>query len=618
MLFAAFCLLSAGLTGWLVARALLSGAALRYRLIAGLVVAEAALLTPVHLAAAFQLAGLTERFEPWHAALALAAILAATAALLARRPTGQRETKPAEREAIPAYLLLSGAALGGVYLIGAVNAFDGYIIDYDAVSYHLLLPHHWLLDGTLAISEDTNWRFGMPGNGETAMYWFFAAGLNRWAFLAQWPPMACLLASAYSLAFGLTRNRNAALSSIAVVATLPIVYYQTFNGYIDVFAAAFLMGALALAQAMAQAPATTRRVWCWMAGLACGIALGSKLVYLAFVGPLALGLILICWGKTRNAGETARTAGALVGGMALTSAFWYLRGWLLAGNPVYPIQVSIGDWLLLPGTAANNINRPGWAIGQWVRTEAEWLIHPWLEYRSHPSMTSYSVDTGLGAAFATFVPLGAAYFCWMAWRRREQRELWFWLAGLIYCGLAWWFPLHQTLRFGLIFVLLLTAASGPLLAALGSARNRVFEAVFCFAIIITCVILALEPAAFIVSRRIYDMRTRAAIYRYPTYVDHLPAGSTVMNLAGPNNFAMAGERLSNRVVGFFEARRELTMEFLEERGVDYIVGHGSHEKRVQGLEGVRLIHSEIYRDPVGLGDQPWRIWKVDRSSGDGL
>jgi hypothetical protein len=86
---------------------------------------------------------------------------------------------------------------------------------------------------------------------------------------------------------------------------------------------------------------------------------------------------------------------------------------------------------------------------------------------------------------------------------------------------------------------------------------------------------------------------------------------------------MAGERLSNRVVGYFEARRELTMEFLEERRVDYIVGHASHEKRVEGLAGVRLIHSEVYHDPVGLGDQPWRIWKVDRAgapapSGDGL
>jgi hypothetical protein len=573
-----------------------------------------------------QLAGVMERLSPWHSALALAVILAASAALLGRRPRVPMAGRPAPREALPTYLLVSGAAIGGAYLIGAANAFGTYIIDYDAVSYHLLLPHHWLMDGTLAISEKTNWRFGMPGNGETAMYWFYAAGLSRWTFLAQWPPLACLLVSAYSLAFGLTRSRNAALSCIALVATLPIVYYQTFNGYIDLFAASFMMGALALAQAAVErsGEAQSNRSWYWVIGLASGIAVGSKLVYLAFVGPLVVGLVILAvWSGRRKAGETVATAGALFAGIAVTSAFWYLRGWLLAGNPVFPMRAAIGEWVLFPGMAANNINPVNWAIGRWVHSHAEWLIYPWLECRAQPSMTSYSVDTGLGAAFATFVPLGVAFFCWLAWHRRADSQYWLWVSGLIYCGLVWWFPLHQTLRFGLVFMLLLVIASGPLLAALASARNRVFEVVFCSAITITCAILTLQPAAFIASRFLYSRYTRAEIYRYPTYVDDLPAGSTVMNLVSPNNFAMAGERSSNRVVGFFEVPRQLTSEFLEARQIDYVVGHARQAKRLEGLASVRLVHSEIYHDPVGLGDQPWAVWKVDRAdgatpSGDGL
>lgn len=618
MLFVAFCLLSGGLTGWIVSRTLFGAAALRYRLIAGLIVAESALLSSVHLAAALQIAGVTERLAPWHAALALAAILAAAAGLLRRGEAGG-QPEPAAREPIPWYLRASGAVIGGAYLLGAANAFDGYIIDYDAVSYHLLLPHHWLMDGTLAISERTNWRFGMPGNGETAMYWFYAGGLNRWAFLAQWLPVGCLLASAFSLAFGLTRSRNAALSVIAVLATLPIVYYQTFNGYIDVFAVAFLLGALALTQATADGSARPNWAWYGVIGLACGVALGSKLVYAAFVGPLIAGIaILSGWGKRNALAEMLRVAVSLLAGTGATSAFWYLRAWLLAGNPVFPMRVAFKGWVLFPGLESTSINPVNWAIGRWVNSPAEWLVYPWVEYRNQPSMTSYSVDTGLGAAFAAFAPLGAAFFCWVVWRRRTDRQLWFWLGGLIYCGLIWWFPLHQTLRFGLIFMLLLVIASGPLLATLTASRNRVFEAVFCTAITITCAILALEPAGFIASRRLYDMQTRAAIYRYPSYVDGLPEGSTVVNLAPPNNFAIAGERLSNRVVAYFEVRRELTMEFLEERQVDYIVGHDRHEERVEGLTGVRLVHSEIYTDPVGLGKQPWRIWKIERPSADGL
>src|SRR5690606_1003008 len=103
-----------------------------------------------------------------------------------------------------------------------------------------------------------------------------------------------------------------------------------------------------------------------------------------------------------------------------------------------------------------------------------------------------------------------------------------------------------------------------------SERNRIFETVFCLAITVTSAILALEPAAQTASRYLFDRHTRSEIYRYPTYVDDLPEGSTVLNLTEPNNFAMAGERLSNRVVGYFEARRELTMQFLIDRKIDYI------------------------------------------------
>ncbi len=611
------CLLSAGLTGWIVSRTLLGNADFRYRLIAGLIAAESVLLVSVHLAASAQMAGLTARLAPWHAALVLAAILAAAVALCGRGATVGREIRPAARDPIPAYLWVSGAVIGGAYLIGAVNAFDGYIIDYDAVAYHLLLPHQWLMDGTLAISEKTNWRFGMPGNGETAMYWFYAAGQNRWAFLAQWPSTACLFASAYSLAFSLTRNRNAAWATTAVAATLPIVYYQTFNGYIDVFAVSFLLGAVALSQATTEGSMKPSWSWYGLIGLACGIALGSKLTYVAFVGPLIVGLAIVSgWGRKNATAEILRVAVPLVAGTAATAGFWYLRGWLLAGNPVFPMRVAYEEWVLFEGLHRESINPSNWAIGRWIHTPAEWLVYPWVEYRNQPSMTSYSIDTGLGAAFATFVPLGIVFFCWFAWRRRADRQLWLWPIGLIYCGLIWWYPLHQTLRFGLIFMLLLAVASGPLLAILTETRNRLFEGVFCAAIVITCAILTLEPAAFIASRRLYDIRTRAETYRYPSYVDDLPAGSTVLNLVAPNNFAMTGDRMSNRVVAFFEAPRKLTMEFLEKRRVDYIVGHDTSARRVAGLPGVRLVHSETLRDPISLADQPWLIWKVDRPSGD--
>ncbi|MDA0204857.1 MAG: hypothetical protein O3A53_16510 [Acidobacteria bacterium] len=599
-------------------RSLLGDAELRYRIVAGLVLAESALLVSIHLAAALQLFGGTERMAFWHVAATLALLLAGAAALYVRRPKEpSRQTAPAG-EAIPAYLWISGVIICGAYLVGAVNAFRSYIVDWDAVSYHLLLPHHLVLDGSFAISPATNWRFGMPANGETAMYVFFAGGLDRWAFLVQWPPLVCLLVSVYALALSVSKSRQAGLCCVAVAATLPIVFNQTFNGYIDLFAASFMMAALALSETALRRSAGPEpyRGLFWVTGLACGIAVGSKVLYVAFVGPLVLVVAAgLMWRLERRVAGGLAVLCALLAGVLLTSSFWYLRGWLLAGNPVFPMRVAIGDWVIFPGIAASSINSPDWAIGRWVNTQAEWLTWIWREYRAKPSMTTYSIDTGVGGLFAAFVPVGAAFFLWTASRPWADRRMWSWTGGVLYCGLVWWFPLHQTLRFGLIFMVMLVLMAAPLFAVLSEKRNLAFWALFCLGTTITSAILALEPAAFIAARYLADVDTRAEVYRYPTYVDDLPAGSTVLNLVAPNNFAMTGTRLSNRVVGFFEGRRTLTSEVLQTRGIDYIVGLDKDVASVEGLAGVQLVHSELLHDPIGLTDTPWRIWKVDRADG---
>ena len=33
----------------------------------------------------------------------------------------------------------------------------------------------------------------------------------------------------------------------------------------------------------------------------------------------------------------------------LLGGYWYLRNWLVTGNPLYPVQVDLGAWTLFPG-----------------------------------------------------------------------------------------------------------------------------------------------------------------------------------------------------------------------------------------------------------------------------
>jgi hypothetical protein len=202
----------------------------------------------------------------------------------------------------------------------------------------------------------------------------------------------------------------------------------------------------------------------------------------------------------------------------------------------------------------------------------------------------------------------------MVWRQRSDKRLWCWLAVFVACGLIWWFPLRQFMRFGIVLMALSVVLAAPLFAVLTEVRNRVFYGIFCAAIVVACTPLALDPVSHIAERIIFDQWSRAETYRYPTAVDDLPDGSTVLNLVRPNNFAMAGERLSFDVVTYFEAPRPLTIEFLKARRITYIVGHSRHEERVEAVPGVQLFHSSDVRNPINKATTRWRIWKVDEDS----
>jgi hypothetical protein len=179
------------------------------------------------------------------------------------------------------------------------------------------------------------------------------------------------------------------------------------------------------------------------------------------------------------------------------------------------------------------------------------------------------------------------------------------------CGLLWWFPLHQTLRFGLAFILVSVLLSAPLLAVLSAARSRLFEATFFVAVVLTCGVVALEPATAIGSRALFDRWSRAEVLDYPAWVDSLPHGTTIYSLHPTKNMAMAGKRLGNRVVGDFEGRRRLTDEFLRERGIDFVVGRASRSRRLENLTIVELYLNEDLPNPITGHVGRWRIWKVN-------
>ena len=114
-----------------------------------------------------------------------------------------------------------------------------------------------------------------------------------------------------------------------------LVMYEAGQGINDLFGVAMTLAAIGLLL-NTWSPALRTAGLCF-GGLAMGLALGSKFTV---AGPaLALTVCVVAFSPR---GQRIRTAAWWTGPMVLTGCFWYLRNLLAVGNPVPPVDVSIG------------------------------------------------------------------------------------------------------------------------------------------------------------------------------------------------------------------------------------------------------------------------------------
>jgi hypothetical protein len=114
-----------------------------------------------------------------------------------------------------------------------------------------------------------------------------------------------------------------------------LVTYEAGQGINDLFGVA--MALAAIGPLLTTWSPTLRTAGLCFGGLAMGLALSSKFTV---AGPaLALTVCVVAFSPR---GQRIRTATWWLGAMVLTGGFWYLRNLLAVGNPVPPVDVSIG------------------------------------------------------------------------------------------------------------------------------------------------------------------------------------------------------------------------------------------------------------------------------------
>jgi len=348
-------------------------------------------------------------------------------------------------------------------LIGAMAATHALLnpqYDFDVLYYHLFVPAQWAQSGRISI---------VPiGFGEFApSYYPYATELY---YLSLLIPMGNdhlarggqilfyveLMAAAVALGRELRMKPAARIAAAGCVALTPALAWQAGTANVDLAFTAHLVAVVLFSIRLARRPSAGDA-----AGLilAIGLSIGTKM--LAFPFLLALSPL---WARavasavrrarrhTRLQPSELASISASVIGAAWIGGFWYVRNWLVTGNPLYPLQVSVGGVTFFDGVfdRAAMINSPfnqsrfGWEglqnVMQDVLRMPAWTLGP---AASLASTTSH-----LGARLVLVALVAATLLSLGSPRFRVRFALpWLPLSILAMLLLFWWNVPYQVPRF---------------------------------------------------------------------------------------------------------------------------------------------------------------------------
>jgi hypothetical protein len=301
----------------------------------------------------------------------------------------------------------------------------------------------------------------------------------------------------------------------------------------------------------------------------------------------------------------------VLAGSLLFSAFWFLRGLIEQGNPIFPIAVNVWGKELLPGFEISAITWDDY-WRRFVDSPFEWLVYPWFDNDSFTQ--EYGVGVGLGALFAVIVPTGLLFL--VASTIRSRRWPFSPLYGALALGwlvllVVWFLALREVPRFAMPLIATAILLSIPMTDFLLEAQPRALRLLVLTSVSVTAAIAVLTPVHDLLGRVRSSAGARADVYQYPQMIDKLPAGTTIWAPSAVNRFALAGEQLANRL--FFEKWESVgdPVGLVRERRVDYIAYTIAPELDNAHLDDsvARLGARLVFADRVGPS-LVWRIWDV--------
>lgn len=217
-------------------------------------------------------------------------------------------------------------------------------VDWDSLTYHLFKPVRWIQEGRILHPLGGAYPYHhlsfFPANNELIIALFMVILRNDlFAEIINLPLIALTGIVTSLLCRRIGGSEEAGWSAGLLVVTTPALLSWGATAYVEPMLNVSMLSALlfTIDALHAEAPQRWRAVI--LAGLAAGLAVGTK--YSALPLAVFLGTVLLLLTLRQGAGwrGTLRIGVLWGGAMLLTGGLWYFLNTLATGNPFYPVPL---------------------------------------------------------------------------------------------------------------------------------------------------------------------------------------------------------------------------------------------------------------------------------------
>jgi hypothetical protein len=356
--------------------------------------------------------------------------------LLQRRDGGTKSvTGPADPEALVSLLVMALVIAATVFswAVTTKHALDRGIFNFDSLWYHMpfavdMAQTHSVVGMHHVETVFTNWFY--PQNSEVLhAVGILLTGRDTLSLFMNFGWLAVGFLAAYCVGRPYGRGALTAVAATILLECHTLVVRDPGAAKNDLAAAALLLASIAilveawahtkgegsLVPAMREETPSHHGMDRWAvaaAGLAAGLAAGTRVTGLAMAGALTVAVVALAPRGRRVAAFGWWLLPALAGG-----AFWYLRNLVVAGNPIPEVE-SLGP-ISLPHPERLQEGRPDFSIAHYATDTGVWRHY---------------FAPGLHDAFGVLWPLvvfGAAVAALLAiFRGRDRMVRWVGAAAL--------------------------------------------------------------------------------------------------------------------------------------------------------------------------------------------